>query len=120
MEPAIHTGESGGPLFDSRHVQVGVVSYGKGCARDDAEDVYTDVAGHYPWIQFNLYDGRCDAFPVGDDDGLLPPPTEEAHEDNIFVDDDDNNCIFDNKIIKGIRGRLSSFLRRGQSDDGFH
>lgn len=47
-------GDSGGPLFvtsDGRHVQVGLVSWGEGCARPKLPTVYTRVAMHADWIK---------------------------------------------------------------------
>ncbi|MFO0736275.1 MAG: serine protease [Labilithrix sp.] len=49
-------GDSGGPLFekvDGVNVQVGVVSFGNGCARANFAGVYTAVASFRDWIQTN-------------------------------------------------------------------
>jgi secreted trypsin-like serine protease len=49
-------GDSGGPLFekvDGQNVQVGIVSFGNGCARADFAGVYTAVASFRDWIQTN-------------------------------------------------------------------
>lgn len=51
-------GDSGGPLVarltDQRTVLVGVVSFGRGCARADAPGVYTSVPAHLTWIQATM------------------------------------------------------------------
>ena len=47
-------GDSGGPIFEmrgSRPVQVGVVSFGEGCARPDRSGVYARVSGAIDWIE---------------------------------------------------------------------
>jgi secreted trypsin-like serine protease len=47
-------GDSGGfigaPLGDGRFVQLGIVSWGFGCARPDLFGVYTRVARYQPWV----------------------------------------------------------------------
>lgn len=47
-------GDSGGPLvvFDHRNepVQVGVVSWGEGCAKQDKYGIYSKVSAGYDWI----------------------------------------------------------------------
>lgn len=52
-------GDSGGPLMQpiydeehgSRYYQIGIVSYGIGCARTDTPGVYTRVQNFIDWIQ---------------------------------------------------------------------
>ncbi|CAJ1934769.1 unnamed protein product [Cylindrotheca closterium] len=47
-------GDSGGPLivdFGKRHVQVGVVSSGTGCASPDYPGIYARVSGEMDWIR---------------------------------------------------------------------
>jgi len=45
------TGDSGGPLFDERaKTVIGVISWGKGCARDNFPGVYIDVGFYTNWI----------------------------------------------------------------------
>jgi len=56
-------GDSGGPLVtseDGRNTVIGVVSYGKGCARYGTSGVYAKVTGYLDWINTNIADGWCD------------------------------------------------------------
>jgi secreted trypsin-like serine protease len=55
------TGDSGGPLFlvrstAPRFVQIGIVSYGFGCARTGVPGGYVDVREYSSWIQQHLND----------------------------------------------------------------
>ncbi|CAB9506100.1 Plasminogen (Fragment) [Seminavis robusta] len=51
-------GDSGGPLFDATETQIGIVSYGIGCARP-SEDVYAGVAKYHDWIQEQINNDEC-------------------------------------------------------------
>ena len=45
-------GDSGGPAVSTRtNRQVGVVSWGAGCARRNRPGVYANVANFIPWIR---------------------------------------------------------------------
>jgi secreted trypsin-like serine protease len=50
-------GDSGGPLFSNvtgELTQVGIVSFGIGCARADKPGVYSRVSAAYDWIQDSI------------------------------------------------------------------
>lgn len=47
-------GDSGGPIFDSLKKQVGVVSWGIGCARRNFPGVYSRVSAVDDWIQASI------------------------------------------------------------------
>jgi len=55
------TGDSGGPLVhrpeDGDPVQIGIVSWGMGCARADAPGIYVRVAHYSDWIVATTSDG---------------------------------------------------------------
>lgn len=58
-------GDSGGPLFstaDGTSTQVGIVSYGIGCAQP-SEDVYAGVAKYYDWIEQQINNDDCNVEP---------------------------------------------------------
>jgi Trypsin len=49
------TADSGGPLFDpTNNLQIGIVSWGRGCGRSDSPGVYARVSVAYPWIQHQI------------------------------------------------------------------
>ncbi|NJK61860.1 MAG: serine protease [Synechococcaceae cyanobacterium SM2_3_1] len=51
-------GDSGGPLLvdaDGKLEQVGIVSFGEGCARPDRPGVYTNVFNYLDWIRNNQF-----------------------------------------------------------------
>lgn len=58
---AMQTGDSGGPLFDANKLQIGIVSFGYGCARS-TPDVYAAVAKHYDWIQAQIENDECNSY----------------------------------------------------------
>jgi len=67
-------GDSGGPILNAQGIQVGIVSYGLGCAEDGYYGVYTRVSAYHEWIADNLCRHSvdpgisCDGVPVGDDE----------------------------------------------------
>ncbi|XP_055371669.1 transmembrane protease serine 9-like [Condylostylus longicornis] len=54
-------GDSGGPMVaqrsDKRYEQIGIVSWGNGCARPHYPGVYTRVTNYLDWIEQNSKDG---------------------------------------------------------------
>jgi len=57
-------GDSGGPLVIRQEsgddLQVGVVSWGIGCAHNDFPGVYARISAQYDWIQKNVCEGSVD------------------------------------------------------------
>jgi len=69
-------GDSGGPLVlhtDSGDVQVGVVSWGIGCAHTDFPGVYARISAQYEWIKKNVCEGSS------------APPASFNCDDNIIA-----------------------------------
>jgi hypothetical protein len=52
-------GDSGGPIFNADGEQVGVVSWGIGCARASFPGVYSRVSGAIDWIESNACAWSC-------------------------------------------------------------
>lgn len=64
-------GDSGGPLMwnvSSRYEQIGVVSWGIGCATKDAPGVYSRVTEFLDWIVAHTQDAVYCADPADDDE----------------------------------------------------
>jgi secreted trypsin-like serine protease len=69
-------GDSGGPLtmdVDGRRAQVGVVSWGAGCAQKGTVGVYTSIGFFEPWIKRYVADAE-----FGERTMTPPPPSSPA------------------------------------------
>jgi trypsin len=68
-------GDSGGPIIDSRGAQVGVVSWGYGCAQPEFPGVYSRVSGVVDWINIQICElsdnppDFCSSLPSGNTGG---------------------------------------------------
>ncbi|MBX3226919.1 MAG: serine protease [Labilithrix sp.] len=80
-------GDSGGPLFmpvGGTPVQVGIVSFGEGCARANAPGIYTQIAGYYDWINQNTNNALGPA---------TPPPTQPTTPDSTTSNDTEESPV---------------------------
>ena len=62
----------GGPLMTADGTQVGIVSFGSGCARAGIPAVYTRVSGFEPWIRQGICDLSGDPPDTCSDTTLVP------------------------------------------------
>jgi hypothetical protein len=73
-------GDSGGPLFfeekAGKFVQVGVVSFGSGCARPNRPGIYSRISTAYEWIQEQI----CDLSSNPPHSCTSPSPTNSPSE----------------------------------------
>jgi hypothetical protein len=69
-------GDSGGPLVTASGVQVGIVSFGVGCAQENFSGVYARVSGVIEWINESVCDMSDDPPEECSSEGpaLLPTP----------------------------------------------
>ena len=95
-------GDSGGPLFlngsDGKRIQVGIVSWGTGCALRGKPGVYASVAYHREWI----VDHVCD-----DDD--TDTNIELCHKEGELY----ASCETDNDCLSGLECRVRTFGAQG-------
>ena len=92
-------GDSGGPLIvegsDGSHLQVGVVSWGFGCADSDFPGVYARVSSAYSWIASEVCKGSKYAEEAGFNCADITPPltTSELCTDTPnWVDGSGDGC----------------------------
>jgi len=89
-------GDSGGPLVirsSYGDMQVGVVSWGVGCAHNDFPGVYARISSQYDWIRKNVCDGssappasfKCESFAVATSRNQ-DLSAEGTHDDSLEED----------------------------------
>ncbi len=119
QEPEVDTcaADSGGPLLvleselaggESNFVQVGITSFGIGCADPDFPGVYTRVSEYVGWIEENLREftlfatfgnGRSGALVLTSDIVLYNPHTSRTTEGTIVFKDPDGNVLEADSIL---------------------
>ena len=119
-------GDSGGPILvnDSGVVkQVGIVSWGSGCAEEKKPGVYTRIANYNGWIADNM-NGTSISVDDKDNDGISDDAdncTDVANPDQLDDDNDNfgNICDADlNNDGKTSFADVSQFVRVYQSEQG--
>ncbi len=143
QEPGVDVCEadSGGPLLvleselaggEPNFVQVGITSFGIGCADPDFPGVYTKVSEHVDWIEENLRESTLFAtFGNGQSNGLVltsdivlynPHASRTAEGTIVFKDPDGNVLEADSILTTGdgsfVIGPLgsSTFSTTGRGD----
>ena len=98
-------GDSGGPLvtFDREGCpyQVGVVSWGAGCARPNAYGIYTRISAYAPWIGQHVPGVRA----VGLEDVSTPPASANELVERAFSQLD--------AVLKPAKGRAKVAINGG-------
>ena len=77
-------GDSGGPLLSSPTVQVGIVSFGDGCARPGVPAVYTRVSAFDNWIQRGICD-LSDSPPASCDTLTISPTIQPTNTPSVAL-----------------------------------
>jgi secreted trypsin-like serine protease len=93
-------GDYGGPILSTiggQQVQVGVASWGEGCAKPDTPGVYSRISGAYDWIAETACSLGASEF-CGGDASPLPPkskPTTMGKAASMFLRDREEDwCSF--------------------------
>jgi hypothetical protein len=86
-------GDSGGPLLDiTSQKVVGVVSWGKGCAKDQYPGVYTEIAVYKGWIKRILDKPVPDSVGGDEEVARLPLPPCECRAAWTYRDETFEGC----------------------------
>ncbi len=88
------SGDSGGPLFlkdGDSFVDIGIVSWGNGCAEPDYYGIYTKVSAYIGWIEEKI---GTDLDPAPDDDSVTDDTTDQSDGSDLS-DESDNTVAVD-------------------------
>jgi trypsin len=102
-------GDSGGPLViktssDQPDIQVGVVSWGIGCAHNDFPGVYSRITAQYDWIKTNVCEGSTNppaSFNCDDTSSIAVSRTVDTTTKTQVITEDDWTTILQEDFDTG-------------------
>jgi len=86
-------GDSGGPIFTKREPfeQVGIVSWGRGCAQRRYPGVYSRISGEFDWIKSQVCEFANTPPPYCSSDYVAPEPGPTPEPEPGTSEDDDDS-----------------------------
>ncbi len=111
------SGDSGGPLAvtkENRHVQIGVVSWGPGCAQRDTVGVYASVGHFQKWIEGHVPEAKF--YTISAAPGPMPSPHPPAPSSPSIAAIESAAAVISGRVdirvdlIEGNRARVGSII----------
>jgi hypothetical protein len=105
-------GDSGGPIFDQEGTQVGVVSWGYGCAQAQYPGVYSRVSGVKDWIDATICELSSSPPASCGQTGGSNTETGSGNTDTVGTNTGDNEVVIE-VTYDGFPGETGWTLRDG-------